>query len=243
MKREMFAIVAVIMVLVSTLASGCIEDRKIEGEMHSLGTFNASSLEVKGVVGEVVIERGTSAGILVETTLPLEYINGSTLKLFCPRENGRNKCNDYRNGLVIVKVGKALKSLSIVDSVGGVKSTVDVGEFRASDIVGRFRLRINTSGLTMSNIVGDIQFEGSLKGARIENTVGMVELELKDAESIFIQDVVGDIDIKVPSGSRVHLSMENSINLKPEVDDSIYNGTEPLEISIHRIIGRVKIGK
>ncbi|WP_456396111.1 hypothetical protein [Thermococcus sp.] len=243
MRREMFAIVAVIMVLVSTLASGCIESRKIEGQMHSLGTFNASSLEVKGVVGEVVIERRSSAGISVETTLPLEYINGSTLKLYCPRENGRNKCNDYRNGLVIIKVGKALNSLTIVDSVGGIKSTVDAGNIEASNIVGRFRLELNTSGLTMSNIVGDIKFKGSLRRVRIDNTVGMVELELRGAESISIEDIVGDIDIKVPSGSRVHLSMENSINLKPEIDESIYNGTEPLEISIHRIIGRVKIEK
>ncbi len=241
MKRKIF-VLAVIIVIIG--ASGCIgnwNDGKIEGEMHSLGNFNASSLMVKDVVGDVIIEQGSSNGIRVETTLPLKYRNGSMLVLYCPKENGRNKCNDYKNGIVRIKTD--IMAIIIKDTVGGIKSTAKVASFNASDVVGRFRLEFNTSFVSMRNIVGDVCFDGSVKKAEIENIVGKVELNLESANEISIKDVVGDIDVKVPTNARVGLKFKDSINLKLDVDESIYNGSKPLKLNLYNIIGKVKIGK
>ncbi len=247
MRRNGFVVTVILVIIGSVLASGCIGGwdlgRKIEGKMHSIGNFNASSLMIEDVVGDVIIEQGSSNRIQVKTTLPLKYRNESLLVLYCPKENGRNKCNDYKNGIVVIKTGRSMKVIIIRDTVGEIENTVNAVNFNASDVVGRFRLNFNTSSLNIRNIVGDMKFVGSLKRAEIENIVGKVELTLESAREISIKDVVGDIDVKAPSDAHVSLHFKDSINLKLDVDENIYNGTEPLEIGLHNIIGKVKIGK
>ncbi len=238
-------IAVMLIILGAVVSSGCLgnwEAKKIEGKMHVVGTFNATALSLERIVGRILIKEGSSPGIHVETTLPLSYNNGSTLTLYCPEENGRNICNRYKNGLVIIKTS-SLTSIGIKDSVGDIKGTADAGSIEADNVVGRFDLNLSASSLALKNIVGDIEFKGSLEDAGIENVVGRVELDLKDAGSISIKDVVGDIKITLPPSAEAYLSIKKSINLKLQTDESIYNGTKPVEIDISEVIGRVEIEK
>ncbi|NJE46877.1 hypothetical protein E3E35_05515 [Thermococcus sp. GR7] len=196
--------------------------KKTAGVLVEFGKFSASSLVVRGTVGDVYVVKANVSGIVVKSNLPINvsFENG-VLEVYCPIKEGiigkRNICNDYKNGTVVVEVGGELEYLGIRDAVG---------EFLVSAGVKR---------ITVRHVVGD--FDGqSWAGYTIENSVGDITLHASDHVSI--NNVVGDIIVIVPPDFGVALNAEDVVG---DVKSTTSGNNGTIVVSISNVVGDVSI--
>ena len=199
-----------------------ITPKKTAGRVVEVGSFNASILEVKNVVGNVSIVVGNVSDVVVKSNLPVEAsIQSNILLVYCPTKTRllghRNVCNDYKNGTVIIEVPNGLMDTMIHDVVGSVLVAAESPMIDASDIVGNFR------GLTWSFY-------------QISDVVGNVSLNIKN--SAMISDIVGDVTVRVPPGSQA-IVKANDVVGKVINNASGQNGTA--EVIVNDIVGDVRV--
>ncbi|WP_457751155.1 hypothetical protein [Thermococcus sp.] len=199
-----------------------ITPKKTAGRVVEIGTFAASSLEVKGIVGNISIVSSNVSGILVRSNLPLRAgVENRTLVIQCPTERSllgrRNVCNDYRNGTVIVEVPKGLGSISLQDVVGSVSIEATAGSVYISDVVG------STWGSGWGSY-------------RVSDVVGKVRLNVMDGA--FISDVVGDVTVRVPPGTRAVVNADDVVG---KVINNANGQNETVEVIVNDIVGDVRV--
>lgn len=195
---------------------------KIEGQMHSLGTFKASNLELNNVPAEITFVNIDGDSIKAETNLPLEIErNGDSIRIYC------KNCEHYKNGKLIIEVGKDinLTEISMKNVVGRVNS--DIANF--------------VEGLSFNDVVGDVNID-SINGDWISfnNVVGDIDVNVDELKRFDASDIIGDISLTIPREYKVQLLRASSIS-KLETQGNIYEGTKTLKVSFDDMIGRISI--
>ncbi len=196
-------------------------EEKIEGEIHTVGEFQASELIIQDIVAETKIISTDRNSIKVTSNLPVQAeISGNTLILKCTEV-----CSKYKNGKLIVEVGKGLlKSLEISNTVGDYYINLEdnMSQIMIKNTVGRFSIsQMKSEELYLSDFVGDFN------------------IEIEDCSQIIMEDGIGDVTIDVPSEYKVIPVIRDSAT-KLEVNSN-ENGTKTLELIVDSIIGRVKV--
>ncbi|MBO8174486.1 MAG: hypothetical protein H0Z18_04440 [Thermococcus sp.] len=196
-------------------------EEKIEGEMHTVGEFQASELIIQDIVAEAKIVSTDGNSIKVTSNLPVQAeISGNTLILKCTEI-----CSRYKNGKLIVEIGKGLlKSLEISNTVGDYYINLEdsLSQITIKNTVGRFSIsQMKSEELYLSDFVGDFN------------------IEIEDCSQVTIEDGIGDVTIDVPSEYKVVPIIRDSAT-KLEINSN-ESGTKTLELIIDSIIGRVKV--
>ncbi|WP_457753730.1 hypothetical protein [Thermococcus sp.] len=194
---------------------------KIEGEMHTVGEFQASELIIQDIVAEAKIISTDGNSIKVTSNLPVQAeISGSALILKCTEV-----CSKYKNGKLIVEVGKGpLKSLEISDTVGDYYINLEdsLSQITIKNTVGRFSIsQMGSEELYLSDFVGDFN------------------IEIEDCSQVTIEDGIGDVTIDVPSEYKVvPIIMDSATKLEINSNES---GTKTLKLIVDSVIGRIKV--
>lgn len=200
-----------------------ITPKKTAGKLIEIGRFSISSLEVKNVVGNVSVVRADRKEVTIKSNLPVKaQIQNNTLVVYCPEKRGilrrRNVCNDYRNGTVIIEIPEGFNSLNIHNVVGSV-------------LIGAQSTRIS-----ISNIVG--RLTGSAWGDyHVSGVVGNVHLNIKD--TAVISNLVGNLEVSVPSGSRAVLNVEGILG---KIVNNASGENRTVEVKVTHIVGNVSVG-
>ncbi|WP_206204955.1 hypothetical protein [Thermococcus sp. M39] len=196
-------------------------EEKIEGEMHTIGEFQASELIIQDIVAGTKIVSTEGDSIKVVSNLPIQAeVDGNVLILKCTK-----MCSRYKNGKLIVEVGKGLlKSLEISDTVGDYYINLEdsLSKLTIKNTVGRFDLsKLKSEELYLSDFVGDF-------------TMG-----IEECSQITIEDGIGDVTIDVPPEYKVIPVIRDSAT-KLEINSN-ESGIKTLKLIVDSVIGRVKV--
>jgi len=199
-----------------------VSPKKTAGRVVEVGSFNASILEVKDVVGNVSIVVGNVSNVMVKSNLPVKAsVRNNVLLVYCPTKTGilgrRNVCNDYKNGTVIIEVPRGLTDAEIHDVVGDVLVAAPSPTVEASDIVGGF-------------------YGAAWSLYRVSDVVGDVSLNAK--ENADISDVVGDVTVRLPPGTRAVVRADDVVGKVINTADG-KKGT--IEVAVNDIVGDVTV--
>lgn len=197
------------------------------GQMHFLGTFKASNLELSNIPAEVILINIDGSSIKAETNLPLDVEwDGDSMRIYC-----RN-CEHYKNGKngkLIIKVGKDtnFREISMKNVVGRIN-------FDITNFVGE---------LSFNDVVGDINIEG-INGDWIsfDNVVGGIDVSVNELKRFDASNTIGDISLTIPREYKVQLLRTSSVS-KLETQGAVYEGTKTLNVNFDDMIGRVSIKK
>ena len=150
------------------------DHRKEAGPLKELGKFDAGAIIVREVVGNVMIVSSNVSGVVVKSNLPVKvHYSDGLITVYCPAEDD-NACNDYRDGRVIIEVGKKLADVVIHKTVGDVEVDVNATRLVFEDIVGDVRASAPAE-YKVEDVVGDVSIhaEGEV---RVSNVVGDVTI-------------------------------------------------------------------
>ncbi len=197
--------------------------KKDAGPVREIGTFNASEIVVKAVVGDVRIVSANVNGVVVKSNLPVKAVpSGGSLTVYCPTKKipglgERNACNDYRNGRVVIEVGGRLEKVSVSKTVGDVE------------------VKANTSGLIIEDVVGDVRADAPA-GCMVTKVVGDVWIRAEG--DVRMSNVVGDVRIEVPDSFSVRLSVEDVMG---DVENDHRGTGRVIHVEVSHVIGDVRM--
>ncbi|AIF69519.1 hypothetical protein PAP_05580 [Palaeococcus pacificus DY20341] len=195
---------------------------KIEGDMHTFGSFKASTLMIENLAAEMKLMSADGDEIKVISNLPIEVKDeGGVLSIKCT-----NACERYKNGKLIVEVGRDanLRSIEMANTVGDYN----------------INLENELERLTIENTVGDFEISNLTSDeVYLENTVGRFIISIDDVSTLTVRDGIGDIDIHVPAEYKVSPSVKGSLaSLEINANE---NGTKTLNLVIENVIGKVVV--
>ncbi|WP_148236177.1 hypothetical protein [Pyrococcus yayanosii] len=192
--------------------------KKTAGPLADVGSFNATSLIVRDIVGNVRVVEGNISHILVKSNLPVNAtLSGATLRIYCPVRGGKNVCSEYRNGTIVIVVGGPLETVKIEDVVGDAVVSADVKNIWVEDLVGEFWGDVWTS-YTIKNVVGN--------------------LVVHAGGDAIVEDVVGNVVVELPAGVGVSLSIEHVLG---KVLNSVGEGNATVSVYLSNIVGEISI--
>ncbi|ASJ05939.1 DUF4097 family beta strand repeat-containing protein [Thermococcus pacificus] len=202
--------------------------RKEAGPLKELGAFDAGGVVIRDTVGDVRIVRANVSGVVLKSNLPVKAnYSGGLLTVYCPTERKRgllrfgehNACSDYRDGKVVIEVGRKLADIWVKDTVGDVE--VDV----------------NATRLVLKDVVGDVRASAPAEYL-VEDIVGDVSI---DAEGdVEVSDVVGDVYISIPANFSVQLSVKDVVG---DVENTHSGEGMPVLVRVSDVVGDVRIGQ
>ncbi|GAB6101149.1 hypothetical protein JCM16138_03720 [Thermococcus atlanticus] len=202
--------------------------REDAGPVKEIGRFHADSIVVRNVIGSVELVSSEVEGIVVKSNLPVNVsLENGVLTVYCPAEEKRsgfgisthNLCSEYRNGKVVIEVGKELADVWVQNTVGDV-------------FIGA-----NATKVLIENTVGNLKGAAPAK-YRIDDVVGDVVIHA--GGDVTINDVVGDVRIHVPPDYTVSLSLHDVLG---KVEKAYSGGGRPITIRISDVVGDVSIGQ
>ncbi len=221
-------VVVTALALHGDICIGGITPKKDAGPLEELGRFDAGSVVVRNVVGEVQLIPSNVSGVVVKSNLPVNatYQNG-LLTVYCLVEKKRsgfgisthNLCEDYKNGRIIIEVGKELADVWVQNTVGDVF------------------IEANATRLLFEDIVGDVRASAPAE-YRVEDVVGDVSIHAEG--EVRVSDVVGDVHITVPEEYAVELSVEDVIG---DVKNTHSGSGMPVLVMVSNVIGDVTVGQ
>ncbi|KUK18194.1 hypothetical protein [Thermococcus sibiricus] len=196
------------------------------GELKEIGEFSASDIEIKNIAAEVILERVPGDTINVLSNLPVEVIDGETLKLSC------SECDKYENGELLIRVGNDVKlvSLTLKNSVGDI--SLELGEIVS---------------VNMDNVVGDVTTSGIFSSFIITDFIGEMELTLEKCPEIEIGEYcsqvkiyrgTGEVKLKLPADVALSTFIEGSLT-SIEESQSVQTGEKTLELIAKNFIGKI----
>jgi hypothetical protein len=222
--------VIVTVILMSALAAVVIHSHQINrreaGPLREVGKFDAGAIVVREVVGNVSIVRANVSGVIVKSNLPLNVsYSGDTLTVRCQIKNvtkilghrETNACNEYKDGEVLIEVGRELAELEVRETVGDVS------------------VNVNATKLVFEDVVGDLSAVAPGE-YRIEGVVGDVSLHAE--RDVTINDVVGDVDVLLPDSFSVQLSVDDIVG---SVKNTHTGEGTPVVVKISDVIGDVRV--
>ncbi len=205
-----------------------ITPRKDAGPLRELGRFDAESVTVKNVVGEVQLISSDVSGVVVKSNLPVNatYQKGF-LMVYCLVEKKRsgfgisthNLCEDYKNGRIVIEVGKELADVWVQNTVGDVS------------------IGANATRVVIEDTVGDV-VSNSPAEYRVDDVVG--DVRIYAGGDVTINDVVGDVGIHVPPNYTVSLFLDDVLG---KVGKAYPCEGRPITIRISDVVGDVSVGQ
>ncbi|ASJ16295.1 hypothetical protein A3L04_03995 [Thermococcus chitonophagus] len=149
------------------------------GPLKTLGEYNASSVEIAKIVGDVVIKPGNFS-IVVKSNLPIEVsLDNSTLFITC------SNCSEYKNGRIIIE---------------GNISKLEVGK-----ILGTLEIYAPLKEVEVDKVLGELDGYSYIDEFKAEDVLG--EVNIKVRKSVEIEKVLGEVDVEVPDGYKAELSV------------------------------------
>lgn len=200
-------------------------DKRIAGEVRSVGTYEASQIEISNVAAKIVLSENDGGITEVATNLPLSTNQtGDKVLLEC-----NNDCKEYKNGELTLKVGRdqELKSLTIKDTVGDIS----------------LNLSQTLETVTMKDFVGSVEGEGFASDKmELKNFIGDISLSIKSLNQFETSNGIGAIKITLPEDYRVEVASESLLS-RLNTDGDIHQGNRTMKFEASNVIGQVTIIK
>ncbi|WP_297421118.1 hypothetical protein [Thermococcus sp.] len=226
------AVILIAIIITGAVAAVVIvhdhQTHKIEaGPLKELGTFDASGIILREIVGDVRIVRVNVSGVVLKSNLPIKaYYSRGLLTVYCPRErekgllgsSERNARNEYKGGKVVIEVGKRLS------------------EMQVREIVGNINVNVNTTRTILMDVVGDISAVTPAEYV-IDNIMGDIPLHAR--RDVNISDVVGDVEIFVPENLSIQLTVNDIMG---KLENTHSGSGTPVLVRVSDVMGNVRIG-
>lgn len=200
--------------------------KKDAGPVRELGKFEAGAVVIRDVIADILIVESGEGGLQVRSNLPVVVnVSEGVLTVYCPRVKEktamgfreRNVCAEYKNGRIIIEVGRELDYLLVRDSIGD------------------YTISANASRVTFENVVGDVE-SLTLAGYGIKDLVG--DVRIRAAGDVSIEDVVGDVEVSIPENFSVWIYVGDVVG---KVENEHRGEGTPLVVRISDVVGRVRV--